>query len=124
MSRHRDTNLKWTGMVKSILLFFIGLGVTTASQDQSLISNECKLPNGNSLIPGSKIEIKSFPFLASYGFRNDERDDKSWNHICTASILSKRALLTAAHCLRLLEQIESEALGFKTVKEFQSMTAS
>ena len=64
MTRHRDTNLKWTGMVKSILLFFIGLGVTTASKDQSLISNECKLPYGNSLIPGSEIEIKSFPFLA------------------------------------------------------------
>ena len=104
MSRHRDTNLKWTGMVKSILLFFIGLGVTTASQDQSLISNECKLPNGNSLIPGSKIEIKSFPFLASYGYYAKPKYE-TWNHICTASILSKRALLTAAHCLRLLEQI-------------------
>ena len=100
MTSHRDTNLKWTGMVKSIVLLFIGFGVTMASEINPDESPECKLRSED--LMNSKIEIKSFPFLASYGYKNE---DQTWNHICTASIISKRKLLTAAHCLRLLEQM-------------------
>ena len=97
----------------------IGLSVAKASKLPSLFLNDssesniqCSLPSGKGSSGGEnlasltskKIEIKSFPFLASYGYYAKPRHE-SWNHKCTASILSKRALLTAAHCLRLLEQI-------------------
>ena len=88
-------------MVQSILLLFIGFGVTTASEKNPDESPDCKLRGEN--LPGysDKIEIKSFPFLASYGYEHEN----TWIHICTASIISKTELLTSAHCLRLLEQI-------------------
>ena len=110
MTSQRDTNSKWTaGMVISILLLLIGFGVTTASEnfeDESPdLMIQCKLRGED--LPGlnsenSEIEIKSFPFLASYGYENE---NKTWIHICTATIISKTELLTSAHCLRLLEQI-------------------
>jgi hypothetical protein len=92
--------------------------VTKASKIPSILINgssesslQCALPFGKGSSGGEnlavlnpdKIEIKSFPFLASYGYYAKPKHEK-WNHICTASILSKRALLTAAHCLRLLEE--------------------
>ena len=93
-------------MGKSILLFFIGFVVTTASENMTSYSTDsmvqCKLSGENLPLNSDKIEIKSFPFLASYGYMDE---NESWNHICTASIKSERELLTAAHCLRLLEQI-------------------
>ena len=97
----------------------IGLSVAKASKNPSLFLNgssesteQCSLPfgkgsSGSENLPGlnsDKIEIKSFPFLASYGYYAKPKHE-TWNHICTASILSKRALLTAAHCLRLLEEL-------------------
>ena len=116
-------NLKsvWTGKssIKSILLFLISLGVAKDLKNPPLFLNgssesteQCSLPFGKGSSGGenlasltsTKIEIKSFPFLASYGYYAKPRHE-SWNHKCTASILSNRALLTAAHCLRLLEQI-------------------
>ena len=114
-------NLKsiWTGIssVKSILLFLIGFSVTKAS----LVPNEshestvqCSLPFGKSSFGGEnaagmnsdKIDIKSYPFLASYGYEA-RPGFKTWIHLCTASILSKRALMTAAHCLRLLNKTKN-----------------
>ena len=109
-------NLKsiWPGIssVKSILLFLIGFSVTKAS----LVLNEshestvqCSLPFGKSSFGGEKqagsdkIDINSYPFLASYGYEA-RPGFETWIHLCTASILSKRALMTAAHCLRLLNK--------------------
>ena len=43
------------------------------------------------------IKIQEFPFVASYG-RNSK--DWKWIHECTASVLTKKTLLTAAHCLK------------------------
>ena len=111
----------WTDIftAKLVLLCMISLSVGKASKNTSFFLNgsaepmiQCSLPFGKVLSGGEnlagsnskKIEIKSFPFLASYGYYAKPKHE-TWNHVCTASILSKRALLTAAHCLRLLEQI-------------------
>ena len=115
------TKCIWTDIftAKLVLLYMISLSVGKSSQNTSLFLNgssepmiQCSLPfgkvsSGGENLAGSnskKIEIKSFPFLASYGYYAKPKHE-TWNHVCTASILSKRALLTAAHCLRLLEQI-------------------
>ena len=116
------TKCIWTDIftAKFVLLCMIGLSVAKSSTNTSLFLNgstepmiQCSLPFGK-VSPGGenlaggltskKIEIKSFPFLASYGYYAKPKHE-TWNHLCTASILSKRALLTAAHCIRLLEQI-------------------
>ena len=73
---------------------------------------QCSLPSGKYSTSGEKrftmgfdeLDIKSFPFLASYGYLASPGYE-TWVHLCTASILSKRALMTAAHCLRLLKII-------------------
>ena len=106
-----------TFTVKLVLLCMIGLSVAKSSKNTSLLLNgssepmiQCSLPFGKissggenlASVTSKKIEIKSFPFLASYGY---EHENKTWIHICTASIISKTELLTSAHCLRLLEQI-------------------
>ena len=97
----------------------ISLSVAKSSKNPSLFLNgssestkQCSLPFGKGSsgaenlagLTSKKFEIKSFPFLASYGYYAKPRHE-TWNHVCTASILSKTALLTAAHCLRLLEEI-------------------
>ena len=121
IDRQTMTKSIWTDIftAKLVVLCMISLSVAKASKNSSLFLNgssettiQCSLPFGKGSSGGenlagltpTNIEIKSFPFLASYGYYAKPRHE-TWNHVCTASILSKNALLTAAHCLRLLEEI-------------------
>ena len=85
--------------------------LTTDLTDSSDKTLQCSAPlekghNLDGLVTSNEIDIKSYPFLASYGYYAKPKHE-TWIHLCTASILSKRALLTAAHCLRLIEEIYS-----------------
>ena len=51
----------------------------------------------------SSNDIK-LQFLASYGRNSQIKQEWKWVHQCTASVLTKRTLLTAAHCLRKFDQ--------------------
>ena len=44
-------------------------------------------------------------FVASYGYNSKTRPE--WVHKCTASVLTKRTLLTAAHCVREFDKQEN-----------------
>ena len=47
-------------------------------------------------------------FVASYGYNSKIRPE--WIHMCTASVLTKRTLLTVAHCLRNFDKQENSVV--------------
>ena len=89
----------------------ISVPMSSDFKDSSDKTLQCSVPlekghNRDGLVTSNEIDIKSYPFLASYGYYAKPKHE-AWIHLCTASILSKRALMTAAHCLRLIEEIYS-----------------
>ena len=82
-------SLKYLGM-----MIFLS-GVKSDSEDICTIKS-FEHPSENAR---SSNDIK-LQFVASYGHNSKT----SWVHECTASVLTKRTLLTAAHCLRKFDQ--------------------
>ena len=53
------------------------------------------------------IKIQEFPFVASYGQKSK---NWKWTHECTASVLTKKTLLTAAHCLKKFDKQKNKVI--------------
>ena len=73
----------------------------------SIKSIENTSENAKSL---NDIKIQEFPFIASYGHNLKTNQEWKWIHKCTASVLTKRTLLTAAHCLKKFDQKENSVI--------------
>ena len=86
-------SLKYLGM----MMIFLS-AVKSDSEDICTI-NEFEQPSENAR---SSNDIK-LQFVASYGHNSKTR----WVHECTASVLTKKTLLTAAHCLRKFDPEEN-----------------
>jgi len=78
------------------LVMVIFLSAVKGDSEDICTINELEQASENAR---SSNDIK-LQFVASYGHNSKTR----WVHECTASVLTKRTLLTAAHCLRKFDQ--------------------
>ena len=83
-------SLKYLGM-----MIFISV-VKSDSEDICTIKS-FKRPSETDARSSNGIELQ---FVASYGHSKKIKQEWKWVHQCTASVLTKTTLLTAAHCVR------------------------
>ena len=67
-------------------------------------------PTSENVKSSNDIKIQEISFVASYGYYEKTKQDWEWIHTCTASVLTKRTLLTAAHCLRKFNKEENSVI--------------
>ena len=82
------------------------LGVVKSDSEDicQLKSSEGTSENDKSF---NDIKIQEFPFVASYG---QNSKNWIWTHECTASVLTKKTLLTAAHCLKTFDKQKNRVI--------------
>jgi len=70
------------------------------SDSEDICTTKSFEPTSENVKSSNDIKIQEFPFLASYGHYEEIKKEWKWQHACTASVLTKRTLLTAAHCFK------------------------
>ena len=70
------------------------------SDSEDICTTKSFEPTSENVKSSNDIKIQEFPFLASYGHYEKIKEEWKWQHACTASVLTKRTLLTAAHCFK------------------------
>jgi len=86
--------------------FMILLSVVKSDSEDICTIKSFERPSENAR---SSNDIK-LQFVASYGHNSKTRQEWKWVHECTASVLTKRTLVTAAHCLRKFDQEENSVI--------------
>lgn len=52
------------------------------------------------IIEGEEADAGEFPFMAALGFHNNDEDSSGYDYRCGASLITRKFLLTAAHCFK------------------------
>ena len=85
-----------------VMMIFLS-AVKSDSEDVCTIKS-FKRPSETNARSSNGIELQ---FVASYGQSVKSRQGWKWVHQCTASVLTKTTLLTAAHCVREFDKQEN-----------------
>merc|ERR1712051_169436 len=84
------------------MILFSAVKSDSDSEDICTIKS-FKRPSESNARSSKDIKLQ---FVASYG-HNSKKSPWNWVHQCTASVLTKNTLLTAAHCIRKFDRQEN-----------------
>lgn len=70
-------------------------------------TNKCGFKVVELIVGGTKAKAKEFPHMARLGY--GELNDIQWS--CGGAIISKRYILTAAHCVVTLRYVQLSSVG-------------
>ena len=90
-------------LISLLLISNLPITISSASTEKKNAEHILEPSNQN-------IDITDFPFLGSYGQLAQPNKD-TWTNDGTVSVLNKRVLMTAAHCIRDHDDLKQVLLG-------------